>query len=64
MRGSPINKKRVSKGAGVKGAMQKATATFPPHLMATPDTGSMPTSADAEMKRLMQNKGTPRKKVS
>lgn len=63
-KGMPINKKRVSKSSGVKGAARSPVATFPKTLMSTPIVGSMPSPADAEMKRLMNNRGVPRKKVS
>lgn len=47
-----------------KTPVMKAYAKAPKHMMDMPKGGDMATGADAEMRRLMQNKGIPRGKVS
>ena len=56
-----LRKNGVSKGRGLK--LMKSYAEGPAHQMATPPAGAQSANAESEMRKLMQNKGIPRKRV-
>jgi hypothetical protein len=58
--GMPINKKRVSKGAGIKDGLAKGSPLTKPSQAYT---GPAANSADMAMNKLLNNKGTSRKRT-